>query len=368
MRTRSLTWCPVAVVLALGGCDTTLAADPDAVVPDAAAQDSPPPDAAMPDAVFPIADLADQHAWVEMPGAQGVVLKAVWGSGPNDVFAVGAQGTILHYDGATWKPMTSGANADLEGVWGSGPQDVFVVGAEGMVLHYDGTSWSSMPSTTGNSLEALWGSSAQDVFAVGLGGTIVHYDGAGWSTMLSGTSEPLEAVWGSGPQHVVAVGGDPGSGLGTIFALRFDGTGWKQMEPGIKCGPYCALFGVWGRSATDLYVVGMGNRPKVMNERQAVVFHHDGTSWHEMTSPFGCVTATNFCPLEGVWGSGSDIYAVGVTALPGFPPVGRIARYADTGFMGTTDLSGAQPHAVWGSGPEDVFVVGDNTILHYGAK
>lgn len=32
----------------------------------------------------------------------------VWGSGPSDVFAVGYQDTILHYDGSSWIVMDSG--------------------------------------------------------------------------------------------------------------------------------------------------------------------------------------------------------------------------------------------------------------------
>src|SRR5262245_48451313 len=29
-------------------------------------------------------------------------LASIWGSGPSDVFAVGTNGTIVHYDGAAW--------------------------------------------------------------------------------------------------------------------------------------------------------------------------------------------------------------------------------------------------------------------------
>ena len=35
----------------------------------------------------------------------GVGVTALWGRGDRDVFAVGTQGTILHYDGAGWTPM-----------------------------------------------------------------------------------------------------------------------------------------------------------------------------------------------------------------------------------------------------------------------
>ena len=72
----------------------------------------------------------------------------VWASGPDDAFAVGSEGTIVHYDGTAWTPMTSGVDDHLFGVWGSGPSDVFAVGDQGIILHYDGDDWSEMTSTT----------------------------------------------------------------------------------------------------------------------------------------------------------------------------------------------------------------------------
>jgi hypothetical protein len=67
----------------------------------------------------------------------------VWGSGGNDVFAVGyagpgQPGTILHYDGTAWSAMNSGSTASLHGVWGSASTDVFAVGEGGTILHYSG--------------------------------------------------------------------------------------------------------------------------------------------------------------------------------------------------------------------------------------
>jgi hypothetical protein len=101
----------------------------------------------------------------------------VWGSSGNDVFSVGYDGTILHYDGAAWSPMSSGTGYALRGVWGSSGRDVFAVGNYGTILHYDGVAWSPMSSGTGNWLYSVWGSSGEDVFAVGNGGTILHYSG-----------------------------------------------------------------------------------------------------------------------------------------------------------------------------------------------
>ena len=50
--------------------------------------------------------------------AQGYNLSDVWGSGGSDVFAVGAGGTIFHFDGNCWTPEERD-HAMLTGVWGS---------------------------------------------------------------------------------------------------------------------------------------------------------------------------------------------------------------------------------------------------------
>src|SRR5439155_1177466 len=53
---------------------------------------------------------------------------AVWGATGNDVFAVGDDGSIWHYDGTSWTAQPSGTTQVLYGVWGSGRKDVFAVG------------------------------------------------------------------------------------------------------------------------------------------------------------------------------------------------------------------------------------------------
>ena len=109
---------------------------------------------------------------VQLSGAR---IVDVWGSSSSDVFAVGVNGTILHYDGTSWSAMTSGTTVLLYGIWGSSASDVFAAGVSGTILHYNGTTWSAMTSGTGYSLYGIWGSSGSDVFAVGECGTVLHY-------------------------------------------------------------------------------------------------------------------------------------------------------------------------------------------------
>ncbi len=128
--------------------------------------------------------------------------NAIWGSSGSDVFAVGPEGSVLHYSGSNWSPMEKLTDNSLSGVWGSSANDVFAVGANGTILHYNGSNWKLMTSGTTNELCGVWGSSASDVFAVGgvNGQIILHYDGSSWSSMVSVSGTPGEmlcGVWGS---------------------------------------------------------------------------------------------------------------------------------------------------------------------------
>ena len=118
----------------------------------------------------------------------GKTLYDVWGSGSDDVFAVGSSGTILHYDGLGWASMSSGTNDDLQSVWGSGSHSVYAVGDNGTVLHYDGSSWSRLDTGNGMNFYGIWGSRTNEIFVVGDYGAILRYDGQGWTKTTSLTS------------------------------------------------------------------------------------------------------------------------------------------------------------------------------------
>ncbi|MEK7667709.1 MAG: hypothetical protein AAB409_03585 [Gemmatimonadota bacterium] len=75
---------------------------------------------------------------------------AVWGTGPNDVWAVGATLEPLHFSGTSWEKVPLGGTdlGALYAVWGSGPADVFVGGeiaGAGAILRWDGRAWTDVP-------------------------------------------------------------------------------------------------------------------------------------------------------------------------------------------------------------------------------
>lgn len=133
----------------------------------------------------------------------GGVLYSVWGSSASNVFAVGAGGRILRYNGSSWQPMSSPTARTLARVAGSGPSDVWAVG-DSVLMHFDGTQWTNYPMT--DDLKPAMSkvpSFLQGVFQLGL--------------------------WVKGPKEAY-LGGDAG------VVVRWDGTGWRQMYDGFFFG------------------------------------------------------------------------------------------------------------------------------------
>jgi hypothetical protein len=86
---------------------------------------------------------------------EGNTLGGVWGDGKGTLFAVGS-GTLLTWNGSTCSAsFVSGSFGD---VWGSSASDVWAVGQDGAIAHWDGAAWSSSNSGTTSSLYAVWGS------------------------------------------------------------------------------------------------------------------------------------------------------------------------------------------------------------------
>jgi hypothetical protein len=62
-------------------------------------------------------------------------LTAVYGNTLGEVWVVGRAGTVLHYDGTTWRTVDVGTTADLFGVWcAPGSQKPWLVGQNGLIL------------------------------------------------------------------------------------------------------------------------------------------------------------------------------------------------------------------------------------------
>lgn len=125
-----------------------------------------------------------------LPGNTSNTLNGIWGTSHDDVWFVGDQGTILHWNGAVRSPSSNDTTQRLQGIWGSAANALWAVGDQGILRwdgtgandiwaagygprHWDGTSWSD----PNYDLNGVWGRAANDVWAVGPG-IIRHWNGA----------------------------------------------------------------------------------------------------------------------------------------------------------------------------------------------
>ncbi len=100
-------------------------------------------------------------------------MHRIHGTGPDDVFAVGKNGNIWHFDGSGWSPMESGSTLDLQGVFALSPMEVYAVGARGTLLRFDGASWISESSGTSRMLRDIFGLSPSRMYIAVQGALLV---------------------------------------------------------------------------------------------------------------------------------------------------------------------------------------------------
>ena len=158
----------------------------------------------------------DGTAWTAMPlpelDRSSAALFKVWAAATDDVWAVGDAGIILHYDGTVWSQVQSGTDNDLISLWGTGPDDIVAVGGRSLatIARWDGTSWtaSEVPEIPG--LNGIWMDDEGVASLVGNRGSA--------ALLLRGTDElnadpttaellVLHAVYGFAGGPRIAVGG-----------------------------------------------------------------------------------------------------------------------------------------------------------------
>jgi hypothetical protein len=293
----------------------------------------------------------DGTTWTSMPLEldKSIILEGVWGSSGRDVFAVGScescdpprSGVVLHWDGTAWSEMVLDPRDSTQGftsVWGSGPTDVYVASAPAL-LHWDGSIWTRAPLTM--SVRSLWGSGRDDVFAAGVVGSeaygvVSHFDGTRWSESTS--RQPYgsyDYVVGTRRDDVYAVV-TRNSVAGSLI-VHWDGRGWSPFSPPERAN----IWAVWSNGPGELFV-----------SSAEMIQHWDGARWSD-------AKLTTSAAFFGIWGAPGNAFAVG--------SLGAIARWDAAAWtplispvvpVGVPDTTPRPLTVVWASGPDDVYAVG----------
>ncbi len=214
-------------------------------------------------------------------------LKAVTMVSTTRGFAVGDAGTVLRFDGTTWALEVTDSTANLLGVWADDTRALAVGESGAAVLLEEPMPWRTIMNDSPDHLHGVAAAGAQ-VLAVGTLGTVSQLRGRGMMARMQRSAvreflKTLEAA-ASGPGGTFAVGVDgavfqwmngfrrvaldtlPASVLrgvastdGALFVVGNDATVARVIGMDVLVYPDIPerwVYGVWGSSSTDVWVVG----------------------------------------------------------------------------------------------------------------
>lgn len=108
-------------------------------------------------------------------------INKLWGSSSSDLYAVGNNGNIAHWDGVRWKRIESGTTLDIYDIWGeplnNGSYEILFVAAEHFIgperklfsLKNFSVQELSLQNVSVGSLNGVWFKSGRKYFVVGNG-------------------------------------------------------------------------------------------------------------------------------------------------------------------------------------------------------
>ena len=320
-----------------GGRDVSLEAvgsEVAAPMPDGGGTDLP----SVPGEATPAACDQDGWCWVH-PLPQGNDLLTVWGAAPNDVWAAGKHGAIVHWDGQRWSSYRSPTRGWYTSIWGTSPSDVWI--CAGAIMRWDGRNLAvvAVPPTRAG-CSSVHGTGANDVWFTD--GYLKHWNGERWDQpqrTTTNTNILPRAHWVTSPTSVWAVGL---GAIGHVSGRGGDGNFERVHSLGLL-----ELFDVWAPSDDEVWVVG----------EQGTIVRRVGGTFLPVSRPAG---VGNQLRMHSVWGTGAG----GAVWIAG--DQGTILRWNGQVLEKVESGVGVDLHALWGFGPNDVWAVGQyGVFLHW---
>lgn len=203
---------------------------------------------------------------------QGTFFK-VWGKSKDDVWVVGEQGRVVHFDGSGWKVVPLGAAPRLVTVHGAGDELVLVGGSTQAVI-LERAAPASMEfvdrSPSGETLlSGVFVGDDGQALAVGMVGLVMRREASGgtWSRMAGQTlTKDWHAVWRDGRGDWWVVGGN------LLSASRFDEGAILRFGPARSDLPTGGLVDLDpvrpddGPEVSEVEVVEVGPEPEEVEE------------------------------------------------------------------------------------------------------
>ena len=258
----------------------------------------------------------DGHEWTREAEASWR-LRAIWGSGPDDVWVVGEAGQTIHWEGETWVYDRRPRWPDLTVLDGRGPNDVWSGGCSAdavVLLHWDGGDWREWDVPSNQYRD----SRSRGVPCLLLASSGDRRARALIDDRLRVVDAARPPAAGPSPEPSLDARPDRGDGLTALvtadatkaWVLSSRHHDWRPSEPTpfavqlahgapgkIRSLPgHGTIKAVWARASNDVWAVGT----------DGLVLHYDGEFWTRMPVD----TTETFVAVHGagrtVWIAGTD--------------------------------------------------------------
>ena len=202
-----------------------------------------------------------EMTWSTMDSPTNAPLWGVWAASADEAWAVGGDPistgepdpVILHFKGGAWSkvslPPVDRQFRALFKVWGTAADNVYAVGAKGVILHFDGVQWRQQFAGTPRDIVSLWGTGENEILAVGgrANGVLLRFDGQGWTHKVLETEPGMNGVWMDSSGRAFVVGG-----RGRILEVRPGSYEYRRADSENRT----LLHGVWGTNDGFRVTVG----------------------------------------------------------------------------------------------------------------
>lgn len=169
-------------------------------------------------------------------------LHGVWGTSDRQIWAVGAAGTALGWDGMAWQMETTTALGTLYALWGRDESYVLAVG-EGGVLDRQPGRWNAVGGGALGTLFDLTGSGTSNQIAAGEAGVVLQGTNKGFTPdpdLTPGVDWTIQAVALHGNARLALAGQKTGSQAGVVNTFVRKGGAWQPGPSGTAAVPLYA--------------------------------------------------------------------------------------------------------------------------------
>ena len=202
------------------------------------------------------------YSGIAVPG------QAVFGFNEDEVYIVA--GSTFKWDGTGWTDLNVPFgifNGNVTKFWGTSSSNLYFVGGNGTLVHYNGSDWTKIDSGTDMNILDIWGFDDGTFYCVaGMGinqpNELLIYNNNGQLVRKITHQKNLKnSLWGIAPNNIYAVG----EGL-----FHFNGIDSLKMIEWPTEIPKFAMSSVGGTKENNIFVAGAFG----------FVMHYNGQTWY----------------------------------------------------------------------------------------